>query len=461
MNHLLPLEILFHKFSDFLFIKNATFTLSFKEFSNQIKKTALFLKSKGLKKGDTVILSDIPDPETIILFFAVWLNKAMALPLNPKMPYYSTEEVIKLSQAKFMISAGEIAPNGITFVAATECFEDPIDTVDDLPLNWDLNIAATIILTSGSSGNPKLAVHTLANFLSNAYAVNTYFSIQQPVGWLLLLPLYHVAGLAIIFRCLISGSCIEIPDKKPFSLKDTNFSAQYVSMVAAQLWQFISDSRSIVTLRKFKVIFLGGSAIPGSLLTKLSEYKLNIYTSYGLTEMASTVAICNFKTGTTDHADILAGHSVSTAKQNEIVLKGPSLFVGYLNNGFIEKAHEKDGWFHTKDSGRIEKGKITVLGRLDNMFISGGENIFPEEIEKELLKLPGVRQAVVLPVAHPKYGQRPIAFVDSEDFTEDAIKIFLKKNLSSYKIPDKILHWPDSAESGLLKVNRAFLKTLV
>jgi O-succinylbenzoic acid--CoA ligase len=148
-----------------------------------------------------------------------------------------------------------------------------------------------------------------------------------------------------------------------------------------------------------------------------------------------------------------------TDAEGEILCKGECLFQGYLQNGRIEPQTDGDGWFHTNDIGRIdEKGMITVLGRKDNMFISGGENIHPEEIEKALLDMEGILQAVVVPVIDKEYGSRPAAFIQTEESEkpdDEAIAGYIRKKLGKLKTPVKItrtLQWETLA--GSQKIDR-------
>jgi O-succinylbenzoic acid--CoA ligase len=224
----------------------------------------------------------------------------------------------------------------------------------------------------------------------------------------------------------------------------------------------LENKKVLSHLKSYKAIFLGGSAIPRTVLNKLIPHNFKIYSSYGLTEMASTVAIKYISGGDTSQAQILSGNTVKINNKKELLIKGPSLFSGYLINGKINKATDDEGWFHSKDLGEITDGKITVLGRVDNIFISGGENISPEEIEKELLKINGIYQAIVVPKKDKKYGERPVAFIElKSDLNEEIIKSHLKKHLPGFKIPVHILPWPVNRNSHALKINRNYFKTLI
>ena len=140
------------------------------------------------------------------------------------------------------------------------------------------------------------------------------------------------------------------------------------------------------------------------------------------------------------------------------------LFQGYVKGEKIAPALDKEGWFHTGDLGCLnEDGTLTVLGRKDNMFISGGENIQPEEIERHLCHIEGIVQAVVVPVKSEEFGSRPVAFVEIKDgihISQKEIHSFLRDYLPSFKLPNQIYSWPATAHPGL-KPDRSYFLRLI
>jgi len=178
--------------------------------------------------------------------------------------------------------------------------------------------------------------------------------------------------------------------------------------------------------------------------------------------MASTVAIKKITDLSTDKAELLSGYKVKIAADNEILLKGKALFDGYYTNGKLLKNVMRDGWFRTGDLGVLDKDQLTVIGRKDNMFISGGENIFPEEIEKYLLMINGIQRAIVIAAEDIEYGQRPVAFLKKTDeITEKEIIKFLKQHLPGYKIPDRFFAWPEKYREDDIKINRGYFRSVL
>lgn len=184
--------------------------------------------------------------------------------------------------------------------------------------------------------------------------------------------------------------------------------------------------------------------------------------TYGLTEMGSQVATTQ-KNQTKPR--VLKYRSLKISNDGEILVRGQTLFKGYFIKAKIVRALDKNGWFHTGDLGSYSKKEgLKVLGRKDNMFISGGENIYPEEIERALLNTGLVKQAVVIPVKDAEFGFRPVAFI-SYRHCEEGVKRLTRQSqlqkalanvLPSFKIPDKFYKLPDQKS---LKPNRQGLRS--
>jgi O-succinylbenzoic acid--CoA ligase len=290
-----------------------------------------------------------------------------------------------------------------------------------LPTNWNRSNLATFIATSGSTAAPKIACHTFDNHIYSALGSNQLIPLEPADCWGLTLPLFHVGGLAILFRTYLAKSSI---------LLSSDWSrATHLSLVPTQLYRLLQQPQQLPHL---KTILLGGAPLPN-----LST-PWNVLPTYGMTEMSSQIV-----TGHQlhPHAEMKIG------PDNEIAVRGKVLFQGYLN------MPPQDGWFATGDLGKWENGKFQILGRKDNMFISGGENIQPEEIEEVIRRVCGFHESVVVPLADPEWGHRPVVFLhDPQQLTP--LQTALKDHLPKYKIPIAAFSLPE--QSGL-KVNRKLL----
>ncbi len=325
-----------------------------------------------------------------------------------------------------------------------------------------------VVHTSGSSGVPKAAVLSAQSMISGATLSSQCLRFDRGDKWLLSLPLYHVGGLSILYRCMVRGAAMILPDENE-SLLDAirNHAPTHVSLVATQLYRFMEDEKAVAALAGCKAVVMGGGPTPTSLIREARARGISLATSYGLTETAAM--ICS--TRPNDDVDYLlssgkplADGTVSIARDEEILVRGDRLFLGYLQtDGSLQRSLTEDGWFRTGDLGRFDKhGYLHIIGRRDCMFISGGENIHPEEIETALRNLDGVEDAIVIGVEDREWGRRPVAYVRMSEghvLNSAAFETSLRTALPGYKIPRTIHPWPmDLAQPGLKPARKDFEK---
>ena len=435
-------------------------------FSEFFEEAILFSKSLNISPQKHIALCSV-NPEYILKsMLALWLKGAVSVPLNPKFPQKQKIELMKNTGSTLL----EQLKSNKTTSENYSSFSS-LQSID--PDAW-----GTIVFTSGSTGSAKAVVHSLANHFYSALGANQLMPLNPGDRWLISLPLYHVGGLAIFFRTLLSGATMVVPSEK-LTLAETltNKKISHLSLVPTQLQRLLQSSDGIDSLLQLKLILLGGSPIPETLLDQSEELGLNINTTYGSTEMASQVA-----TGKKDNHRILPFREVRISSEKdacpEIEVRGKTRFLGYLDESGLSQPFDKNGWFKTGDIGALDvnptKSKnfqpenynvgyrktlndqsdivhtLTVLGRKDNMFISGGENIHPEEIERVMYESGMLDEAIVVPVKDVEFGKRPVAFVQYKKSPNETELIqFLKQQLISFKVPDLLLPWPEETEPGL------------
>ncbi len=322
--------------------------------------------------------------------------------------------------------------------------------------------ALTLIRTSGSSGEPKDVALSFANHWFNALGSHQNLPFGEGDRWLLSLPLYHVSGLSLLFRALVAGGTLVLADSWRLLPK---LSVDYVSFVPLQLVRLLQSAEGIQALQRLKAVLLGGAIAPQAVLEKAFHLGIPVRTTYGLTETASQVTTLP---ATRDFPKWLSAGKLLPYRRlriidGEICVAGKVLTSGYWTSRGLEPLPLRDGFFPTGDIGELDSdGFLFVRGRRDTMFQSGGVKIFPEEIEKALFRIPGITGAWVVPVAHPEYGHRPIAFVEWEKTmvsspSESALREQLREWLDRYKIPDRILLLPAEFR-GKMKVPRKALQ---
>jgi O-succinylbenzoic acid--CoA ligase len=316
---------------------------------------------------------------------------------------------------------------------------------------------ATIVFSSGSTSQPKAIAHDLLAHRVSASGSNENLPVHVGDRWLLALPLYHVSGLGIVFRCCLAGAQVVLPRaEEPISEAIRRLQATHLSLVPTQLKQLRHES--VNPPASLRAVLLGGSSWPVETVRGAVENHWPVLTTYGLSEMASQVTTTGPSTsgeqlGTSGRT--LAGRELKVADTGEILVRGDTLFRGYVSGSELRCPLDSAGWFHTGDLGRLDgEGNLTVVGRMDNMFVSGGENIYPEEIEARLLEIDAVRQAVVVAVPDAQFGWRPVAWIDAEDLQPDEWRERLEAYLPRFKLPDRFLPWPHEHVSEGIKVDR-------
>lgn len=392
--------------------------LSFQECDLQSARIAATLAALGIGPGDVVAVVAPNSPELLLLLMALLRIGAVAAPVNHRFPSNHIHGVLDRLNPALTLFDPEACPElGTEKAVSFEMFANlnRANTTSAFIPATDIGRPASIIHTSASSGKPKAAMHSLSNHWHSAMGSAENLPFGPGDCWLLSLPLYHTGGYAMLFKCLLGGGALATAGAStPLEAVLPSFPVTHLSLVPTQLYRLLRSANGEELLKRLKVILLGGSAASQALLQEAIDAGLSICLTYGSTEMGSQVSTsCGpIASPTRDSGNVLPFREVSISPEGEILVKGPCLFMGYLQGSRLNTARDAKGWFHTGDVGTMsENGTLTVLGRRDNMFISGGENIHPEEIEDALTAIEGIEEALVVPVADKEYGMRPMAWI--------------------------------------------------
>ena len=266
------------------------------------------------------------------------------------------------------------------------------------------------------------------------------------------LPLFHVSGQGIMWRWLYAGARMTVRDKQP--LEQMLAGCTHASLVPTQLWRLLVN-RSSVSL---KAVLLGGAAIPVELTEQAREQGIRCFCGYGLTEFASTVC-AKEADGLADVGSPLPGREVKIVN-NEVWLRAASMAEGYWRNGQLVPLVNDEGWCATRDRGEMHNGKLTIVGRFDNLFFSGGEGIQPEEVERVIAAHPAVLQVFIVPVADKEFGHRPVAVMEYDHESVD-LSEWVKDKLARFQQPVRWLTLPPELKNDGIKISRQALKEWV
>ncbi|MCS6128324.1 o-succinylbenzoate--CoA ligase [Shewanella baltica] len=436
-------------------IKLAGQDICYSELSQRVIALGQQLRAAGIAEDEPLACVAVNNLEMICLYWACIDIGAIFFPISPRFPLAQIQGLIDEHQIRYVWRA-EISD-------LQNCSQLALDfnrLSNELAQPVDITRPANVILTSGSSGFPKAAVHCLANHIANAEGALSLIPLEQGDAWLLSLPLFHIGGLAILNRCALVGATVVMPDQAlSLSQQINQDKLTHLSLVPAQLSKLLADTSSkLITI---KALLLGGGAVSLDLLAELKLRNIASYTSYGMTEMSSQI--------TTGRA-LSDGSSGKLLPKRELKIedrviwvRGECLFMGYLTDKGIEKPLDADGWFYTKDRGEWdENGNLHILGRVDNMFICGGENIQPEEIEAALKQHPQIDDAIVFAIPDAQFGNLPAAILRGSltHLTEsiaNELELFLADKIARFKRPRQYYVWPENHEQTGLKVNRKAL----
>ena len=416
---------------------------TYSELHNTIHAIYLDLKQRGVLPGERVAFLAESKWQSIALLFALFRLQAIACPLSTKLP----QEQIAISLQR--LGCQELL--ALDTLPTTSC---PAPSCEVYP-----NAPALFLFTSGTLKNPKIAVLTVNNFFFSAVGSLDILKLQHSSRCLLSLPLYHVSGLSILFRSFFAGATVCLSDQ-PMAEAIKNLKITHLSVVPTQLFRLLQEPQDALQTiaMQLQAILVGGAPLSAHLCATALQQGLKIMPTYGMTETSSQVAINPNPTPTScDQGIVLPYREVKIAETKEVLVRGKTLFKGYFDKeSGTGLPCNAEGWFATGDLGELHADTLCIIGRKDNLFISGGENVQPEEIEAHLLTFPGVIQAVVIATLDEEFGALPVAFVQMEqEIVQQEIQDYLKHKLPSYKIPKKILPLPP--HTGL-KPSRAALR---
>ncbi len=467
--------------------------LTYRELDDRAGRVASALLSLGLKGGDHVALCAANTPDWIAFYFGVLKAGGVAVTLSNLLSIEELTLLVNHGQPRFAFT--DRAADFLAFRSYGP-LEKIIGPGGDIEIDQMVRGAsdrmkatdrqrtdvAAVLYTGGTTGTPKGVMLTHENINHSAH--NVAFSERStPMDRALcFLPLNHVFGqMHIMNATILSAGCLEVLpsfdlDRILEILSRNQVTKLYSVPTVYTRLLTLPDLSS--RLGKVRYAFSAAASLPAEVIRQwLGVTGFPISEGYGMTESASAVTYKHYYQhvvgsvgetvpGVEVEIRDTEGRKLALGQEGEICVKGPNIMKGYLNNREdTEAAFWPDGWFRSGDIGVLdEKGYLFIVDRLKDMIITGGENVYPREVEEALYAMEGVAECAVVGVPDKEWGERVVAFVvprEARTVTVPETKAFLKTRLSPYKVPKEYIIVKEMPKSAAGKILKRELRTLL
>lgn len=439
------------------------------------------LASLSIKQHDRVAILMKNRPDTVFIIHALQQIGAEIVFLNFRLTASELQFQLEDSDTKILIYDADFSK---LVGQLQQLLKADINTFTPLQLRilpleeieirneFLLDEVCSIMYTSGTTGRPKGVLQSFGNHWWSAVGSSLNLGLRENDAWLCAVPLFHISGLSILMRSIIYGMPVYLMeqfDEHKANQLLCSGQVTIMSVVSAMLNRMLDSLGDEGYHNAFRCMLLGGGPVPRPMLEKCVEKKIPIFQTYGMTETSSQIVTLSpedslKKLGSAGKPLFPAqikivredGEPSEAGQIGEIQLKGPNITAGYLNRPDANTSTFDQGWLKTGDLGYLdEDGFLYVVDRRSDLIISGGENIYPAEIEEVLMTHHAVLEAGVTGIDDPIWGQVPYAFVVLREPIEDKhILEFCVERLARYKIPKKIIkidELPRNASNKLLR----------
>ncbi len=475
---------------------------SYRELDIRINRLSHYLVGAGVRKGDRVAVLLHNCRQFIEIFFALSKLGAIIVPLNWRLAMPETSFILRDSGSSALIFEGLFAATVSALRDETEvatyivCNPEGAGAVPEWAADYESAIAGCptdepelegagdhdphiIMYTSGTTGVPKGAMLSHRKTFFNVLNSDMFFDLTTKDVMVVSRPMFHSGGLIVDSApVLYKGGTIIVRRRfSPLEILDTIQKYRATIMeLPATVYQFILNECDLsqYDLSSIRCCFTGGERVPVHLLESLARKGMVVSQIYGLTE-ASTIFWLPTqeavqKMGSVGHPIFHGrvrivdeqGSEVKAGESGEIIVKGPIVMSGYWNRQDLTDEVIRDGWLHTGDIARTdEDGFVYIVDRKKDMYISGGENVYPAEIEKVLLSHPGVADAAVVGIADEKWGEvgkAVIVLKKDGQATAAEVRAYLEGKLAKYKVPKYIEFVETLPKTASEKIRKFLLK---
>lgn len=476
------------------------YSYTYGEVNKRCDRFASWLVAQGFKPGDRIatLAKNTEGLGTVI--FAAAKADAISVVLNWRLSAEELVYILNDSGATALFFDAEFAPlvakiKERSNVRLSICRGDPEaeNTYEAIVADTSAkpcarptrrgNDTAILMYTSGTTGHPKGAMLSHANFVAAAHGTSSTIDWLDSHRFLLVAPIFHIGGLMPLTTSVQKGSTVYfMPDFDPVKvwkvISDEKITTMMTVPAMAQAMLMVAEKMP-VNAKSLVNITCGASAVPEAIISAFSNMGVSFQQVYGLTEVTGSMSFWKESmddTRANSHgkpaflnemriSDPETGETLPSGQHGEVLCRGETVFSGYWNNEAATLAALKDGWFATGDIGYVDDdGFLYLVDRLKDMIISGGENIYPAEVEKVIMNHGGVAEVAVVGRTDPKWGEVPVAFVVKNPQAKveaNDIIVDCRQHLAHYKCPHNVYFIEALPRNGVGKVVKPNLRKLL
>ncbi|KUP06351.1 O-succinylbenzoic acid--CoA ligase [Bacillus coahuilensis m2-6] len=438
-------------------------TLTFFELYERVSQTAGKLAKLGVKQGEHIGVLSKNQLDFAILLYSLQHIGAISVLINTRLS--AAEINFQLTEAKinrmildhaFLQYRDQLEVPTVLFSELDQTEENNLFKEMDY---FQMEDVCSMMFTSGTTGNPKAVQQSYQNHWWSAIGSALNLGLSEKDTWMCAVPLFHISGYSILIKSMVYGMHVRLYHQfNPSQINQdiVEEKGSILSVVTTMATQLLDEIRESSYPSSFRCMLLGGGPAPLSILEACKRKNIPVYQTYGMTETASqivTLAPEDSMRKLGSAGKPLFPCEVKIMKDNnqalpfeegEICVKGPNVTKGYY---FHPKANEESfvgDWFYTGDIGLMdEEGYLYILDRRSDLIISGGENIYPAEIENVLIQHPNIEDAGVVGMKNNRWGEVPVAYVKATNISKDEIKRWCADKLAPYKQPKQIVMTKD------------------
>jgi acyl-CoA synthetase (AMP-forming)/AMP-acid ligase II len=466
--------------------------MSYAELHRAATRLAHGLRDRGIEHGDRVAFLGLNSLEMVVAMFATAQLGAVYVPVNTRLATPELAYVLAHSGATLLLVEDtlaeptrrpEVAELGIDTVVFTRAAGAGLDDqgVEDTPDLSEIDEPVSlddlfmIQYTSGTSGRPKGVKLTHGNVVWNVVNLLVDVDLGSEEVALVTAPLFHTAALnQVLFPTILKGGTALVEAKFDPERAVELIESERVTLLFGVTSMFLALAAvprfEEADLSSLRTAMSGGAPIPESLLRTWLDRGLMIVQGYGLTEASPGTTMLRAADGVrklgsagtscffTDVRVVVGDRDADTDEPGEVLVSGPNVSPGYWQDEAATASAFEDGWLHTGDlATRDDEGYLRIVDRLKDMYISGGENVYPAEVEQALHEHPGIAECAVIGVPDETWGEVGRAFVVAKAGVEldaDEVLAHLDGRLARYKLPKSVVLVPDlphNASGKLLK----------